>query len=144
MKAMLDPEKDLKGATPEKLARALLRPLRPRRRREAVVRDQVTVEKVSTDKAINELYARTDAMQALVKILVFIQDEETKEVLRALAENIELKRLFGDFGEHPRFRSPDALKDYRRHVAATFTHLLMEGLQPSGGFDFRDPGPSDD
>ena len=35
MKPMLDPERDLKGATPEKLARALFRrtePLRPRAR----------------------------------------------------------------------------------------------------------------
>ena len=32
MRPMLDPNRDLKGATPEKLARALLRPLRPRRR----------------------------------------------------------------------------------------------------------------
>ena len=29
MKPMLDPKRDLKGATPEKLARALLRPLSP-------------------------------------------------------------------------------------------------------------------
>ena len=29
--AMLDPERDLKGATPEALARALLRPIRRRR-----------------------------------------------------------------------------------------------------------------
>ena len=31
MKPMIDPQRDLAGATPETLARALLRPLRPRR-----------------------------------------------------------------------------------------------------------------
>ena len=50
MKPMLDPKRDLKGATPETLARALFRPLRPRATRQAVVRDQVPVEQVSTDK----------------------------------------------------------------------------------------------
>ena len=30
MNPMIDPKRDLVGATPEKLARALLRPLRPR------------------------------------------------------------------------------------------------------------------
>ena len=30
MKPMIDPKRNLKGATPETLARALLRPLRPR------------------------------------------------------------------------------------------------------------------
>ena len=46
MRAMLNPERDLKGATPETLARALLR---PRPSRKAVVRDQVTKKQV-TDK----------------------------------------------------------------------------------------------
>ena len=49
----LDPKVDLKGATPETLARALLRrvePLRPRPAGKAVVGDQVAVEKVATDK----------------------------------------------------------------------------------------------
>lgn len=52
MKAMLDPKRDLKGATPETLARALLRPkrpLRPRTARKSIVRDQVPVEKVPAD-----------------------------------------------------------------------------------------------
>ena len=49
----LDPERDLKGATPEKLARALFRrvePLRPGSRRKPVVRDKVPVEKVAPDQ----------------------------------------------------------------------------------------------
>ena len=50
MKPMLDPQRDLKGATPEKLARALLRPLRPRPARKSVVRDQVPVQKVAADQ----------------------------------------------------------------------------------------------
>lgn len=37
---MLDPERDLKGATPETLARALLRPRRPRDARQSVVREE--------------------------------------------------------------------------------------------------------
>ena len=50
-KPVLDPERDLKGATPETLARALLRnPLRPRPGRKPVVSDQVTVEKVPADQ----------------------------------------------------------------------------------------------
>ena len=44
-KAMLDPERDLAGATPETLARSLFRPLRPRAGAEAVVHDEVPVEK---------------------------------------------------------------------------------------------------
>ena len=54
MKPMLDPKRDLKGATPEKLARALLRrvvPLRPGTRSKAVVRNEVTEEKPATDQA---------------------------------------------------------------------------------------------
>lgn len=48
----LDPKVDLAGATPETLARALLRnPLRPRAGRKPVVRDQVAVEKVPADEA---------------------------------------------------------------------------------------------
>ena len=37
---MLDPEHDLKGATPEKLARALLRPRHPRTAQPSVVRER--------------------------------------------------------------------------------------------------------
>ena len=54
-KPMLDPKRDLKGATPEKLARALLRPLRPRAGGQSVVPDKVTVEKVATDQAGNRI-----------------------------------------------------------------------------------------
>ena len=53
MRPVLDPKNDLRGATPEKLARALFRrtePLRPGTRRKTVVLDQVTVEKIATDK----------------------------------------------------------------------------------------------
>lgn len=55
MNPMIYPERDLKGATPEKLARALLRPLRQRRYRprpagESVLRDQVAVEEPAADK----------------------------------------------------------------------------------------------
>ena len=50
MKPMLDPKRDLAGATPETLARALLRPLRARRRTEAVIGDQVAVEKPLSDQ----------------------------------------------------------------------------------------------
>ena len=52
MRAMLDPERDLKGATPETLARALLRNrnLRPRAGRKPVVGDQVAVEKGAPDE----------------------------------------------------------------------------------------------
>ena len=44
---VLDPKRDLKGATPETLARALLRcvePLRPPRVRKSVAGDEVAVE----------------------------------------------------------------------------------------------------
>ena len=47
MKAMIDPEKDLKGATPETLARALLR---PRSKIKPVASDKGSVEKVAPDK----------------------------------------------------------------------------------------------
>ena len=55
MKPMLDPKRDLKGATPEKLARALLRPLGPRPRAKAVVSGQVAVQKVATDQSGNRI-----------------------------------------------------------------------------------------
>ena len=48
---MLDPKRDLKGATPEKLARALLKPLRrPRTRTETVYSYKVPIQKGSTNK----------------------------------------------------------------------------------------------
>ena len=49
---MLDPQRDLAGATPETLARALLRPAggAPRPGGEAVVRDEVAVEEVPADQ----------------------------------------------------------------------------------------------
>ena len=54
MKPMLDPKRDLTGATPEKLARALLRPVksasRARLRVDTVVSRKVSVKKVSTDQ----------------------------------------------------------------------------------------------
>ena len=50
---VLDPKVHLKGATPEKLARALLRQphLAPRPRGKPVVRDQIAVEEVASDEA---------------------------------------------------------------------------------------------
>ena len=51
MRPMLDPARDLAGATPEKLARALLRNrLRPSAGGKPVVGDEVAVEKVPADK----------------------------------------------------------------------------------------------
>ena len=49
---MLDPKVHLKGATPEKLARALLRQphLAPRARRKPVVGDEVAVEEVPANE----------------------------------------------------------------------------------------------
>lgn len=50
---VLDPVRDLAGATPETLVRALFRrvvPLRPGTRRKPVVGDQVAVEEVAPDK----------------------------------------------------------------------------------------------
>lgn len=50
---VLDPKRDLVGATPEKLARALFRrtePLRPGRGRKTVVRDQVAVHEPAPDE----------------------------------------------------------------------------------------------
>ena len=55
MRAMLDPNRDLVGASPEKLARALLRPLRPRTGGQAVVTNKVTIEKIATDQAGNHV-----------------------------------------------------------------------------------------
>ena len=46
----LDPKRDLKGATPETLARALFRPLRPRPGAETVLSHEVPVEQIPTDK----------------------------------------------------------------------------------------------
>ena len=48
MNPVLDPKKHLKGATPEKLARALLR---PRHRTQSVIGDKVNTKKVATDKS---------------------------------------------------------------------------------------------
>ena len=52
---MLDPKRDLKGATPEKLAKALFRRSVPSKPAKAVVSDQVTVEKVPADKPSNRV-----------------------------------------------------------------------------------------
>lgn len=54
---VLDPKVHLKGATPEKLARALLRQphLRPGAGGKPVVGDQVAVEKVPANKAGNRV-----------------------------------------------------------------------------------------
>ena len=54
---MLDPERDLKGATPEKLERALLRQphLAPRPGRKPVVGDEVAVEEVPSDETGNSV-----------------------------------------------------------------------------------------
>ena len=56
MRPMLDPRRDLAGATPETLARALFRrikPLRPSRRTKPVFRNKVTVKKPVADKPGN-------------------------------------------------------------------------------------------
>ena len=52
MKATIIRDRDLVGATPDKLARALLKQpdLGPRAAGKAVVGDEVAVEKVATDK----------------------------------------------------------------------------------------------
>ena len=47
---MLDPERDLKGATPETLARALLR---PRKGAKAGIRNKVAKKKSVADKSRN-------------------------------------------------------------------------------------------
>ena len=44
MRQMLDLERDVKGATPEIMARALLEPLGPRLGAKAVVRDKIAVQ----------------------------------------------------------------------------------------------------
>ena len=52
-KPVLDPERDLKGATPEALVRALFRrvkPLGPAGRGKPVVGDQVAVEEPAADE----------------------------------------------------------------------------------------------
>ena len=54
---VLDPEVHLKGATPEKLVKALFRhtgPL-PARVRQSVAGDRVAVEKVATDEPSNSV-----------------------------------------------------------------------------------------
>ena len=51
---VLDPVRDLVGATPETLAKALFRrtePLRPGARRKPVVRDQVPIEEPPANEA---------------------------------------------------------------------------------------------
>ena len=55
MKPVIDPKRDLKGATPEKLARALLKQpdLGPRSAGKAIVGNKVAVEKVAADKPRN-------------------------------------------------------------------------------------------
>ena len=58
MKPTIMRDRDLVGATPETLARALLRrvePLRPRPAGKSVVSNKVAVEKVATDKASNRV-----------------------------------------------------------------------------------------
>ena len=52
MRPMLDPKRDLAGATPEALARAIFKPLRggTGAARQPVVRDQVPVEEVPADE----------------------------------------------------------------------------------------------
>ena len=52
MKPMLEPQKDLKGATPESLAKALLH---KRRAGERVAGDQVPVQQATTDQAGNRV-----------------------------------------------------------------------------------------
>ena len=49
-KPVLDPAVHLKGATPETLAKALFRPLRPARVGKPVVGDQVAVEEPAADE----------------------------------------------------------------------------------------------
>ena len=52
---MLDPKRDLKGATPEKLVKALFRRSVPSEGAKSVVSDKVTVEKVTTNKTSNSV-----------------------------------------------------------------------------------------
>ena len=54
MQPMIDPKRDLVGATPAKLARALLRPLRgPRAARQAVVGDEDRASTALTGRTTN-------------------------------------------------------------------------------------------
>ncbi len=56
MKPMLDPKRDLAGATPETLARALFRRIErsgPSRRGKAIVSDEIAEKKPASDKAGN-------------------------------------------------------------------------------------------
>ena len=56
--AMLDPARDLAGATPETLTRALFRrvePLRPRPARKPVVGDELPVAEAPTHKSGDDL-----------------------------------------------------------------------------------------
>ena len=57
MKATIKRDRDLVGATPNKLARALLKQpdLRPRPAGKAVVGDEVAVKKAATNKARNSV-----------------------------------------------------------------------------------------
>ena len=52
MKPVLNPKRDLKGTTPDKLARALLRPVKSRAhlRAETVVGNKVSVQKVTANQ----------------------------------------------------------------------------------------------
>lgn len=53
---MLNPNLHLKGATPEKLARALLRnPIRPRSGVQSVAGNEISKKQVATDKAGNRV-----------------------------------------------------------------------------------------
>ena len=60
---VLDPKVHLVGATPEKLARALLRQpdLGPRPTSKAVIRDKVAVEKVASRQAAQQCPASAQA-----------------------------------------------------------------------------------
>ena len=55
MKPVLDPRRDLKGATPEKLAQTLLRPVksssRASLRAESVVSNKVSVKKAASNQS---------------------------------------------------------------------------------------------
>jgi len=52
MKPMLNPKRDLKGATPETLAKALFRPLSGRRGKPVVPRN-IPIKQIPADKARN-------------------------------------------------------------------------------------------
>ncbi len=53
MKPMIDPARDLKGATPEKLVKALFRPVSPRHGRKPIVRRKISVKQVSANHSGN-------------------------------------------------------------------------------------------